>query len=427
MGGVGLRGGGGGGDAGAVQPARRHRGHLAAQLRHPLRIEFFGDEIDSLRTFDPSTQRTLSRVEQAWIGPASEALPRLGEAVAERLNALDLSGCHPPARNEYESEIAQLVAGSGFRNLEWYIPYLYSRPASLLDYLPESAPADPRGRRRVGRCAVGPGRPGGAGGARSALRGDIPSNAEAPNFTSAGRCASSYARSRPCSLGHSTLDGWATAQRRRWRSISPPPRFGGQVKNVIAEVERESRAATGGDALAQAPRLADLWGQAGHAIVPVDNLQTPPPAGLTLVQGVMEEGWNFVWKLETGNWMIELLATSTSCPRSQLLVPHRRGGLRLGQAEAATAATARAPWRPRCSSPMSSRAITWCTSSTASAVPGPDQDAWTGWSASTCRSITRRATSSTCPSIRPTGWRATSARARRRRRCTGWARPTGSR
>ena len=54
-------------------------------LRRPLRIELFGDEIDSLRTFDPSTQRTLARVEQAWIGPASEALPRLGEPAAERL------------------------------------------------------------------------------------------------------------------------------------------------------------------------------------------------------------------------------------------------------------------------------------------------------------------------------------------------------
>ena len=31
-------------------------------LRKPMRIELFGDEIDSLRTFDPSTQRTLARV-----------------------------------------------------------------------------------------------------------------------------------------------------------------------------------------------------------------------------------------------------------------------------------------------------------------------------------------------------------------------------
>ena len=68
-----------------------------ANLRKPLRVELFGDEIDSLRTFDPSTQRTLARVEQAQIGPASEALPKLGERVHDRLRSLDLDAL-PSAR-----------------------------------------------------------------------------------------------------------------------------------------------------------------------------------------------------------------------------------------------------------------------------------------------------------------------------------------
>ena len=41
-----------------------------------LRIEFFDDEIDSIRTFDVMTQRSISRVESARIFPASEMLPR---------------------------------------------------------------------------------------------------------------------------------------------------------------------------------------------------------------------------------------------------------------------------------------------------------------------------------------------------------------
>ena len=65
-------------------------------LRKPLRIEPLGDEVDSLRTFDPSTQRTVARVMEAWIGPASEALPKIGERVAEKLRTLDLAACHPP-------------------------------------------------------------------------------------------------------------------------------------------------------------------------------------------------------------------------------------------------------------------------------------------------------------------------------------------
>jgi transcription-repair coupling factor (superfamily II helicase) len=261
-------------------------------LRRPLRIELFGDEIDSLRTFDPSTQRTLTRVEQALIGPASEALPRLGEAATPRLNALDLSACHPPARNEYENEIGQLTAGTGFRNLEWYTPYLYSQPASLLDYLPESgllvlddaveliaALSDLEGQaEQVARDLT--------------AAGDIPSNATAPSFASA--MLRERLRAQPALLlGGSTLENWATPEVLPLSDVfQAAPRFGGQVRNVIVEVGQEIER---GDTVVmlsrQAPRLAELWGQAGHAVAPVDNLETPPPAGLALVQGVMEEGW----------------------------------------------------------------------------------------------------------------------------------------
>src|SRR5699024_6744224 len=40
--------------------------------KHPVRIELFDDEIDSLRYFDELDQRSLERVEKLSIGPASE-------------------------------------------------------------------------------------------------------------------------------------------------------------------------------------------------------------------------------------------------------------------------------------------------------------------------------------------------------------------
>jgi transcription-repair coupling factor (superfamily II helicase) len=53
----------------------------------PIRIEFFGDEIDSLRAFDPTDQRTTGKVERAVLLPASEfLLPSTGvAAIRERL------------------------------------------------------------------------------------------------------------------------------------------------------------------------------------------------------------------------------------------------------------------------------------------------------------------------------------------------------
>ena len=41
----------------------------------PLRLDFFGDEVDSIRRFDPTTQRSLEKIEQVWVTPAREVLP----------------------------------------------------------------------------------------------------------------------------------------------------------------------------------------------------------------------------------------------------------------------------------------------------------------------------------------------------------------
>ncbi len=261
-------------------------------LRKPLRVELFGDEIDSLRTFDPSTQRTLERIQQAQVGPASEALPRLGERVADRLRDLDLEPCHPPARMEYERETEQLLRGSGFRGLEWWLPYLYSQPASLLDYLPPSGLllVDDAAELISTLADL-------EGQADQLLRdlataGDLPKNVLPPFFASA-RLRQALADRSPVLLGGTTLDGWpVTVDTPLARSFVAGPRFGGQVRTIITDVERGLRE-DGTVVLVsrQAPRLAELFGEARHAIAPAEEITAPPPPGLTLIQGVMDEGW----------------------------------------------------------------------------------------------------------------------------------------
>jgi transcription-repair coupling factor (superfamily II helicase) len=291
-------------------------------LRKPLRIELFGDEVDSLRSFDPSTQRTIARVSQAWIGPASEALPKLGELMADTIRGLDLSPCHPPARIEYEREMAQLLAGTGCRNLEWYIPYLYSQPASLLDYLVETWRS-----------------PGGGGwlvlddaaelmaalndlesqaeqlAKDLAAAGDLPAGLSVPYFGAEairGRFEPAQRPARPpqvgptevdgypvITMGGSTLSGWATSEAAEIGTLfAAGPRFGGQVRAAFTEIQqalgREERVII---ASRQSPRLADIFqaeslgGEVRLNILPVDEVIAPPPPGLTLVQGVMDEGW----------------------------------------------------------------------------------------------------------------------------------------
>ncbi|MEL7625348.1 MAG: transcription-repair coupling factor [Anaerolineaceae bacterium] len=77
----------------------------------PLRLDFFGDEIDSLRLFDPGTQRSEEKLEQALIFPASEAIP----IVAMKDGEL------PYKLSEHD------------------IPEIYQFPSSLIDFLPDNA------------------------------------------------------------------------------------------------------------------------------------------------------------------------------------------------------------------------------------------------------------------------------------------------
>ena len=77
---------------------------------HPVRIEFFGDEIDTLRQFDPVSQRTIAKLEKIQVTPAREVLP----GIAQKLG---ITG-------EIE---------------EFSLPLVHPAHASLLDYMPRNS------------------------------------------------------------------------------------------------------------------------------------------------------------------------------------------------------------------------------------------------------------------------------------------------
>ncbi|OGO63620.1 MAG: transcription-repair coupling factor, partial [Chloroflexi bacterium RBG_19FT_COMBO_50_10] len=80
----------------------------------PVRIEFFGDEIDTLRRFDPASQRTTGSIERLAISPAREFITP-----------------GPDKLSELKLEVASLS--------EFHIPLLHPTPGCLLDYLPQQA------------------------------------------------------------------------------------------------------------------------------------------------------------------------------------------------------------------------------------------------------------------------------------------------
>ena len=94
---------------------------------HPVRIEFFGDEIETLRFFDPATQRTLPA------GKTSGPQRILVTPAREYLLPAELDLIPPDPRS---AQVADEVAGE---ISEFHIPLLHAQPASLLDYLPPTS------------------------------------------------------------------------------------------------------------------------------------------------------------------------------------------------------------------------------------------------------------------------------------------------
>jgi transcription-repair coupling factor (superfamily II helicase) len=103
----------------------------------PFRVDLLDDEVDSLRTFDPETQRTVDRVSSIRLLPARE-YPLDPEAVRRfQLNwyeSFDVDHDSCPTYSE-------VSAGRSPGGCEYYLPLFFDETASLFDYLPPTAAA----------------------------------------------------------------------------------------------------------------------------------------------------------------------------------------------------------------------------------------------------------------------------------------------
>jgi transcription-repair coupling factor (superfamily II helicase) len=118
-----------------------HRGGIVdlfpPTLPRPVRVEFFGDEIESLRTFDQASQRSLNPIASCVIGPAREALPLRGPEAAQALEQLNSTMLHHDAEERWNRDLEELRLQRSFDDITFYLPYLHAQ-ASVLDYLPTS-------------------------------------------------------------------------------------------------------------------------------------------------------------------------------------------------------------------------------------------------------------------------------------------------
>ncbi len=95
---------------------------------HPLRVEFFGDDVDEIRSFSVADQRTIEPHDQLWAPPCRELL--LTDAV--RARAAELGEQHPQLK-EMTEKIANGIAVEGMESLA---PVLVDELELLVDLMP---------------------------------------------------------------------------------------------------------------------------------------------------------------------------------------------------------------------------------------------------------------------------------------------------
>ena len=101
----------------------------------PVRIELFDDEIETIRHFDPGTQRSTGKIRSITIPPARETLPRLAseDRVQELLGAMELIGTSEEAQRRIPSDLSQMLAGESLDEVSFYAGFF--NLGNIFDYL----------------------------------------------------------------------------------------------------------------------------------------------------------------------------------------------------------------------------------------------------------------------------------------------------
>jgi transcription-repair coupling factor (superfamily II helicase) len=261
----------------------------------PVRIEFFGDEIDSLRAFDPTDQRAVGPLERVTLLPASEFLrspggleERLGRKAAklpERL-AADLE------RFEASETSRALNVGDA---AEVWAPLL--APASGLDHVaPDTLlvldePGD------IAEAADFLWRQADERRAELIESGDLPKDWPS-TYVGPRPWKSRLVASRTLELtweseapesGALAARSLTSGDMFGWREPQLPAGRGSAIAQAVERWQAEgARIVLASD---QAPRLAELLEEAGHPAAVVQAPEAPPPGAVTLVERSLNGGF----------------------------------------------------------------------------------------------------------------------------------------
>lgn len=102
--------------------------------RTPFRIDLFDDEVETIRLFSPDTQRSLEKITEIRLLPAKE-FPLTDEAIDHFRQAWRTQFTGNPLKSPIYQDISEGICAPG---IEYYLPFFFTKTATLFDYLPSN-------------------------------------------------------------------------------------------------------------------------------------------------------------------------------------------------------------------------------------------------------------------------------------------------
>ncbi len=261
----------------------------------PARIDLWGDAVDSIRLFDPNSQRSGERISSLAVLPAAETLPSLADSarIDELVRSLDFANTHASERDRIHDELASILAGASQDSAALYAGFLLQH--TFLDHLPNDAvvvlnePAEIEdAARRV---------EGGAEKMRLAKeeRGELPlgfPSALADWNATAARLAA-LPRSVELSRYHKGGGSNSNSGSAIALPFSAAPSLHGSAEGIAQAIQRVARGPAV-IATQHSQRLREILAESDIGAAELRSLDAPPTDGVAIVHAVIAGGWTLL-------------------------------------------------------------------------------------------------------------------------------------
>jgi len=290
----------------------------------PARIEFFGNQIESIRLFDPESQKSTKPIHSMTITPAKEVAMHRAKQILDRLN---LNNCTAEVKQRFQEDMLRLQQGQWFQGAEFYFPLLNS--GTILDYLGDNAllilDAPEEIKAVIERLHI----------QDQELRKVKQEQGKLPQGFPPPYLAWEELQPKIKSSHRLTLKSWDTIEsNEQVLPFTSPKSYGGRLENFLKiakqMMEQRQRLLIVSH---QANRLAELLHEQGiHTPATSQIEQVPPLGSITVLQGSLAGGWvmdgrlNLITDAELFGFVKQARPSKRMPARSSLFLPQLRPG-----------------------------------------------------------------------------------------------------